>query len=140
MEKDLLVETVNLFPVTTENTQSVSKTGDPDELEENQALLDEAMAAHKQESKDWIKGILHNSTRLKFYQDAYHLWLRVEEIEPLLQILNDVRVGSWIQLGCPENVSELNMAEVSTDNARYAWAMEVSGAFEAFFLSTLNER
>ena len=66
---------------------------------------------------------------------GFDLTLTSAEIEWLLQVLNDVRVGCWLTLGEPEPGEE---PEVSEENARYLIAMELCGLFESELLSALG--
>ena len=58
------------------------------------------------------------------------------EIEWLLQVLNDVRIGSWLALGSPEQ----RMEHLTEKNAPHLWAMEMSGSFEMALLHLLEGR
>ena len=64
-----------------------------------------------------------------------HFTLTAPQVEWLLQVFNDVRVGSWLALGEPE---ELEIPEVNQTNAPYLLAMESAGHFEAALLSALG--
>jgi hypothetical protein len=56
-----------------------------------------------------------------------------------LQVLNDVRVGSWIALGSPdtEQGEKILLTEETAPRVR---SMEVAGAFEAVLLEALIGR
>ena len=73
-------------------------------------------------------------------QDTYLVLnpLTPSELEWLLQILNDVRVGSWIILGSPEQAMEFKLLNEKT--AADFWAMEMSGQFQMRFLEALDKR
>ena len=58
------------------------------------------------------------------------------ELEWLLQVLNDIRVGSWIILGSPEQWFEA----ATPQTAPHLWAMELAGAFEMAFLPAVEGR
>jgi hypothetical protein len=47
----------------------------------------------------------------------------------VLQVLNDIRVGSWVQLGEP-NINTRELPELSEQNMQYAWAIEMAGLFQ----------
>jgi len=66
------------------------------------------------------------------------LSLSPSELEWLLKILNDVRVGSWIILGSPEQGMEFKLLNEKT--APDFWAMEMSGQFQMRFLEALEKR
>ena len=53
----------------------------------------------------------------------------------VLQVLNDVRVGSWVLLGSPE---ELAM-DLNEKTAPHFRAMEMAGYFQAQFLRRSQE-
>ena len=55
------------------------------------------------------------------------------EIEWLLQVLNDVRVGCWIQLGQPDEMNKAPL-EVDPENAVFLWTMELCGYFQSVLL------
>ena len=56
------------------------------------------------------------------------------EVEWLFQVLNDVRVGSWVRLGSPEGKPR----EVTIATAPHFVAMEMAGYFEAELLEALS--
>ena len=62
-----------------------------------------------------------------------------DENQWLLQVLNDVRVGSWIALGSPdpEQGKKIVFNEKILPHFR---AMELAGAFETVFLDALSGR
>ena len=65
----------------------------------------------------------------------FRLLLQPTEVEWLLQVLNDVRVGSWLALGEPD---EDKPPDLTPENFRYAVAMEVCGAFQSALLAALG--
>ena len=64
------------------------------------------------------------------------LLLKGAELEWLLQVLNDVRVGSWLKLGQPD---ENQSPDVTPENFQFVLAMEVCGAFQSALLAALGE-
>ena len=67
---------------------------------------------------------------------GWRLTLGPGEPEWLLQVLNDIRVGSWLLLGSPDDQVQV----VDDGNLLHAWAMEVAGAFEISLLKVLEKR
>jgi hypothetical protein len=59
------------------------------------------------------------------------------QMEWLLQVFNDIRVGAWLALGEPK---DMELPEITKTNAPYLLAMEVSGQFEAGLLMALGEQ
>ena len=54
----------------------------------------------------------------------------------VLQVLNDVRVGSWIALGSPEVLYDENIP-LNDKPTPHLQSMEIAGAFEMIFLNSL---
>jgi hypothetical protein len=55
------------------------------------------------------------------------------EIEWLLQVLNDVRVGCWLELGSPAEPVEIK-PEMDPQTIRQLLVMDAAGFFEMNFL------
>ena len=60
-------------------------------------------------------------------------------MEWLLQVLNDVRVGSWLTIGSPEELTQLTAA-LNEKTAPYFWALKVADHFLVGLLHALGER
>jgi hypothetical protein len=60
-------------------------------------------------------------------------------MEWLLQVLNDVRVGSWLLLGSPDGPAE-TLAKLSHETASHFWSMEVAGQFQMVLINAMNRR
>jgi len=58
-------------------------------------------------------------------------------LEWLLQVLNDIKVGSWVQLGCPE-LEKAAPVNLTRPNARSLQAMHLSGEFQAALLEAVK--
>ena len=73
--------------------------------------------------------------QLKETSRGLELTLAPTQMEWLLQVLNDVRVGSWLTLGKPEE----GEAPVFKERAGIYWvAMEVCGIYQSVLLSALG--
>jgi hypothetical protein len=81
--------------------------------------------------------MLNEPTRFRETDAGLRFTLTASEMEWLLQVLNDVRVGSWLALGEPE---ELEIPEVNRTNAPYLLAMESAGYFESALLDALGAK
>lgn len=104
--------------------------------ESTQRLLDEALAEQRRENKDQITAFLQDERRFKSGPKGSHLNVSAVDIEWLLQVLNDVRVGSWIQLGSPEQqLWELALNEVTSP---LAWTMEAAAHFQMQFITAFE--
>jgi hypothetical protein len=63
--------------------------------------------------------------------------LSATEMDWMLQVLNDVRVGSWVQLGEPDGKAP-PPAELTEQTMQLAWAIEMAGLFEHELLQALQ--
>jgi hypothetical protein len=136
-EEALLLGTLRLYPALENSHHRISK--DPKSAgSAEQRLLEESMAQHRAEHRRKLDELFHAPQR--FFKDdpgRRRLVLTGEQLEWLLQVLNDIRVGSWVRLGCPD----LEMAapvEPTRANARALQAMNLSGQFQSVLLEAVK--
>lgn len=134
-EKQLLFETIKLYPLVPASHHRLSKGSDVPQADENQRLLEEALAEQRQENRRQVLAMLNEPQRFRETKAGFELKLTPPQIEWLLQVLNDVRVGSWLALGEPESGEE---PEVTEQNAKYLLALELCGAFQSGLLAALG--
>jgi len=132
-ERTLLEAILKLYPRVTSSQTLSGRSGKPSPGKEAQALLEEALAEQRAENKKTLDSFLTDSKRFQKHEDSWRFSLTPTEADWLLQVLNDVRVGSWIVLGSPESHLEI----LNQKNARDYWAMEIAGRFEAVLLEAL---
>jgi hypothetical protein len=96
--------------------------------------LDEALAEQRAECQRQVAALLADPRRLTHTETGGHLSLSPAEVEWVLQVLNDIRVGSWIILGAPEE----RLPELKESNLPHVWAMEMAGHFQAQLLEALQ--
>jgi hypothetical protein len=138
-EKRLLLDLLQLYPLIPSTYHRLSRTADPAEVEANQRLLDEALAEQKRESRAQLTAWLAERDRFRPSPGGLRFCLSVEQAEWLLQILNDLRVGSWLKLGCPDT-QRGPLADLSEGNVRYFLAMEFCAFVETSLLRALDAR
>ena len=134
-EKRLLFETLKLYPLVPASHHRLSKNPDSDEAQENQRLLEESLAEQRQENQRQVLALLNEPQRLHETKNGFELTLAPAQLEWLLQVLNDVRVGSWLALGEPEQGEE---PKVTKQNTKYLLALELCGLFESLLLAALG--
>lgn len=139
-ERALLLEVLGLYPKVPPGYQRLGRQGGGAEIENAQQLLDEALAEHRAENTNRLRQLLADPARLGPDPEGKGWLLRLspDDFEWLLQVLNDIRVGSWVNLGCPE--ARLDLKFLTPANAHDFWAMELSGHFQMQFLEALNHR
>jgi len=133
-EKALLKQILNCYPILpisyTKDRHRAS--GQPPETDRH--LLDEALAQQKKETAAWVARLFHDD-QLMGSVSAERVYLEQAHLEMLLQVLNDLRVGSWVLLGSPD---EKVRPKLSPTNARHFWIMELAGHFETLLLRALD--
>jgi len=82
-------------------------------------------------------GTLDGQVRFSREQARLALVAHGGQIEWLLQVLNDVRIGAWLAIGSPDGQLE-TIAIFNEKTAPYFWAMEVSGHFQAVLLKAID--
>jgi hypothetical protein len=133
-DKLLLLRVLKLYPQNHSENPSLSKSGNLPGHEANQKLLQEALAEQRTENKKHLETLLTDPRRFADNELGSRLTLSRPDLEWLLQVLNDIRVGSWVLLGSPENSVE----NLTAAQAPHLWAMELSGYFQMRFLEALG--
>jgi hypothetical protein len=134
-ERQLLLAALDLYPLVPASYHRLSKQGKGPKADENQRLLEEALAEQRQENRRQVQAMLNEPQRFRKTKTGLELALTHAQAEWLLQVLNDVRVGSWLALGEPEHGEEPPIRE---RNAKYFFALEVCGLFESVLLAALG--
>jgi hypothetical protein len=134
-EKELLLNLLELYPVVPADYQRVTRGAAHAAQEEAQKLLNEALAEQRLESKKRLQRLLQETGAFQeTVEGRFRLNLTNERVEWLLQVLNDIRVGSWIALGSPEGKT----AFLPHLSSPHLWSMEVAGLFQMSLLSGLE--
>ena len=133
-EKRSLPQILKLYPCVPSAHHVLSKSGRLPDRQGTQQLLDEALAEQRAENKKQVQALLADPRRFEPTGTGARLSLSPTEVEWLMQVLNDVRVGSWVILGSPDE----KLAEVSAANASHFLAMEMAGYFQMELLQALD--
>jgi hypothetical protein len=137
-EKGLLFEVLKLYPLIPIAHHRVSRTAAAPGAMESQKLLEGALADRTRENKRQLLAMLKQETRLQEADGAQRLKLSAPQMEWLLQVLNDIRVGSWLILGEPDE-KKGKPIELNDENARYYAAMEFCGLFQMTLLDAFQQ-
>jgi hypothetical protein len=136
-EKFLLFHVLKLYPAVPASHHRLSKDRHISNRDENQHLLDEALKAQRIEQRKQVESLLKDPHRFVAFEDGYRISFTRDEIEWLLQVLNDVRVGSWIAIGSPDLQME-NKKRLAKQAIPHLMAMDAAGFFETNFLHALT--
>jgi hypothetical protein len=128
-ERELMFSLLRRYPVLISNHYRSRHPPKSEEAKKNQDLLEEALAEQQRENRRELEQMLNEPGRFKETELGYTFTLTASEIEWLLQVLNDIRVGSWTQLGEPDFAME-KLPQLTEQNVQLAWAMEMAGLFQ----------
>ena len=134
-EQQILFNLIELYPLIPTAHFRLSKTG---QHAEDQQLLETSLAAQRRENRKQVEDMLKNAATFTEQEDGCNLALSPGQVEWLLQILNDVRVGSWLALGSPDKAEEA-MAALTEKTVPYLLAMETVGHFQMGLIEALND-
>lgn len=124
-----------LYPRIPPAHHRLSKSGKLPDADANQRLLDDALAEQRAETRKQLQSLVADPKRFRKTDQGGRLKVTHTEADWLLQVLNDVRVGSWVLLGSPEE--KLEAALLNKGTARLFWEMEMAGYFQMHLLAAL---
>jgi hypothetical protein len=137
-EKSLLFKILKLYPLVPAQHHRSSRVAKPQASTSDQVLLEEALAERRRENQRQLTDLLGEKRRFEPTEDGYHVTLTGSEMEWLLQVLNDIRVGSWIALGEP-GANSPKPVKLSGHSALHYAAMEFCGYLEMSLLDAFRE-
>jgi hypothetical protein len=135
-EKVLLLDLLQFYPMLEASFQPLSKNPTP-AVANADPELKEALAAQKEENKKFLAKLFGEGSGFTAIGKDFHLQLSAEQVEMLLQVLNDIRVGCWRNLGSPDYHKEHALAPTE-ENLRQLQVMELCGLFEGQLLEALT--
>ena len=135
-ETDFLKQILADYPLVADESRRFSAFADADEVRENTQLLQNSLREHTQTNRDKLQTWLASPKTWKPFPDRILLSLKTEDCSWFLQILNDLRIGSWQKLNRPDP-EELESVELNQENAHPLLAMEVSGLLQTLILNAL---
>ena len=132
-EVEWLLAVLRFFPQLESDYHQITQ-GAAQEIKAEQQLLEEAMGQRRSEHKRKLEKFFATPGRFRLEAvDQFRFTLTAEQMEWLLQILNDVRVGCWVKLGRPE-LEPAPPEKLTADEARALSALEMSGFFQMVLL------
>jgi hypothetical protein len=138
-EAALLKLLLQQYPLVPESHFAATRAGTDPKLEETRRLLADAVAAQRAENRRELEAWLNRPDSFAPHKDGFRVCLTQSQIEWLFQILNDVRVGSWLRLGSPDPRDGVLTVKDKSEE-RHAITMELAGYFESRLLEALEGR
>jgi hypothetical protein len=133
-EKRQLITVLELYPRVPPAHHQISRNLELPGYDEKQLLLNEALAEQRGENQRLVKEFLAEPGRF-LEGPPMTFTVPVGRLEWLLQILNEVRVGSWIAVGAPEDSVLSVLSERTAPNI---WVMEAAGYFQTSVLEAIT--
>ena len=127
------------YPLVPAGYQAISRQREAKTLVENQQLLEETLQERRVANRKQIVELLNQQGRFQTDEEGKIVKVTFTrgEIEWLLQICNDIRIGSWLALGSPE-LDERNLLYQDPAKVRYVINIEIAGQFEVHFIHALD--
>jgi len=136
-ERDALVQILQSYPVLPPAHHVVSKQWPEAQVADYQRLLDEALAEQRAANQQYLQAWLAAPGRFQQKKAWFSLTLDRGDVEWLLQVLNDIRVGNWLLLGSPDFSD--TPSEIIEPSLLPTWAgMELSAYFQMNILDALE--
>ena len=137
-EKELMLKLLGYFPQVPVAHHRLSQAADSPGHRENQRLLEESLKAHQSQDREWLATRFQGALRFAPVENGFHLRLARDEMERLLQMFNDLRVGSWLALKSPD-LGRKQTLKATRLTAPFIQRMELAGIFEMILLRALQE-
>lgn len=135
-EKQALDGVLRSYPGVPPGHQPLSRTAGDALGEEDRHLLDEALEEQRQVLRERVQRWRRKPARFRRRGDAWELELAVKDVDWLLQVLNDVRVGHWIRLGSPDSLD--NSFPLFARDGQALVLMELAGMFQMILIEAIE--
>ncbi len=127
------------YPCRSAENHSLTRRDTPDpDLEESNQLLRDSVVAHQGERagqlNHWLASL---KQRFSGTCNEFRLEFDPERADWLVEILNDIRIGNWLDLGYP-TPDEVASKDWKPEDWVKLSSMEISGMFQAILLKGLG--
>jgi hypothetical protein len=137
-EKRLLLDLLEHLSVMPSRQPTVSRNNPVPDSETAEELLKDSLAEHRGENIEELRRLFADPRRFQETPAGCDLSLTGEDVERLLQTLNEIRVGSWTLLGCPDE--SVDISALTPEATENLWSMEMTGYFQMGFLRAFERR
>lgn len=115
------------------------RTMDEEELPDGREVADQSLREEQSEVRKRILKLLADESRFEETEGFLLMRLTMEEVDLLLQVLNDVRIGCWSRAGSPSEGGE-ELMRSDPKLAPLLAAMQLCGFFQGALLDGLNRQ
>lgn len=127
------------YPATGAEHFELSKFSDPSEIEDDREFLEQSLNEEQQSSQKRVRALIADKKRFQEVEGGFLLRLSLAEVDLLLQVLNDVRLGCWIRLGSPDDAAEIEL-RLDPESAPLLATMQACGFFQGALLDGLRRQ
>jgi hypothetical protein len=136
-EREMFAQVLAMFPIKKDPMRAISQD------REAQALLEKTLGEQRAKAREEAERLLRTNGELVIDADFNEYWdlrLTEGEVEVLLQMLNNIRVGTWYELGCPEPTMDVKLEMPPDDQVvRGHVIMQFCAAWEGLLMSAVDE-
>lgn len=130
------------YPVSQPSDHRLSSPASAEALTEEQEMLEEALTEQQMANRTMIERFVQERLAPSAEEDenaprAMRLTLTREEVDWLLEVINDVRVGFWTRLGRP-GPEQLHSAQLMAAHPFECASMEMAAWVQSFLLGALE--
>lgn len=136
-EKEVLIALLLRYPVLSTNHYRARHPAQSKEAATDDDLLRESLAEQQRDSRRHLEDWLKTENRFRDSDLGFLFSITPAEMEWLLQILNDIRVGSWVALGQPDGHAP-PATPLTEESMQLAWALDMAGLFQHVLLHALQ--
>jgi hypothetical protein len=131
-EREFLLAVLRAYPVLPPDYQPLSRDSADRVSPEDLHLLHDALAEQRGAHQARLRRWLRSGSRFRPCEQEWQFNLARTDLDWMLQVLNDIRVGHWLKLGCPEDIHDPESL-LRQDPAAFFY-MEAAGMFQMQFL------
>ena len=132
-EANFIAEALSSYPLVSNENRELTKSSDSAMLAEATDLLRGSLDDWTQQTRTRLQDWLNAPGTLSRSEKDWRLRISSDDSEWLLPVLNDLRVGSWHQLKCPDQEA-LQQLTLSPEVIRPLWTMELTGILQSILL------
>jgi hypothetical protein len=111
-EREMFSRILEMFPIQQGTLRPINEDAHAQEL------LEKALQEQRQKLREDADRLLRANGELAIDAEFNEFWdlkLTASEIEWVLQMLNDVRLGTWTQIGCPNPTNDMKFEGKPSD-------------------------
>lgn len=145
--KGQLTSILNCFPLPSKWEVELSRNDSEGELEEDRAFLEETLGNERNILKTTLDGFLNSPATFYQEDEVDHMRLKLDKVEWILQVLNDIRISAWQLLGSPNEeekaaLEEFIQGDVPAEKMQQAQLfllLELAGYYQAVIIESLSD-